>query len=90
MPISFNKTWPEANAYCTNTTINGQTGWRLPTKDELKALYDSGAINNQGWTLNYTWSFTPDGRGDHYFVGLHDGFVNWDYDRGEGFVTCVR
>jgi len=82
--------WPEANAYCNNTTINGQTGWRLPTKDELKSLYDSGAMNGQGWTLAYTWSSTPGSAGGHDNVGLHNGGVGANNDTGSNYVTCVR
>ena len=50
MPVTFTKTWADANAYCTSFKGLGQTGWRLPTKDELSALYNSGAMNGQGWT----------------------------------------
>lgn len=49
-------TYAQAAALCAGT-INGQTGWRLPTDAELSALYASGAMNGQGWTLGYTWSF---------------------------------
>jgi hypothetical protein len=91
MPInSSTKTWSDANSYCTNTAINGQNGWRLPTKDELKALYDSGAMKGQGWTLLYTWSSTPDGGGGHYVVGLSFGGVGSYGDTGSLYVTCVR
>jgi len=91
MPInSSEKNLLAANAYCTNTAINGQTGWRLPTKNELKALFDSGAMKGQGWTLGYTWSSTPVGSGKHYRVGLDDGDLYSSYDTFEGYVTCVR
>ena len=39
MPITsqgMKMNWDKANSYCANTTINGQSGWRLPTKDELR------------------------------------------------------
>jgi hypothetical protein len=91
MPInSSTKNWSGANAYCTNTAINGQTGWRLPTRDELKALYDSGAMKGQGWTLNYTWSSTPYSSGSHYGVNLGYGNVLPGDDTVEFYVTCVR
>ena len=92
MPInSSTKTWSDANSYCTNTAINGQNGWRLPTKDELKALYDSGAMKGQGWTLSITWSSTPDGSGEHYDVLLDNGNVGVSlFDTGNYYVTCVR
>jgi hypothetical protein len=91
MPISHSeKKWPDANAYCTKTAINGQTGWRLPTKDELIALYNSGAMEDQGWTLFNTWSSTTDSTGDHYLVDLHDGSDRALYKTFSYYVTCVH
>lgn len=83
MPVTFGKKWEDANAYCANTAINGQTGWRLPTKDELSALYASGAMKGQGWVLDYTWSSTPD-----YVANLDRGGVSGF--GGASYVTCVR
>jgi len=37
--------------YCTALSLGVQAGWRLPTIDELEALYDSNcfeALNGQG------------------------------------------
>lgn len=47
MPPNGYGNWASANAYCTTTTINGQTG-RLPNPDELVSLYNSGALAGQG------------------------------------------
>jgi hypothetical protein len=75
MPISFVKNWSDANTYCNNTAINGQTGWRLPTKDELVALYHSGAMKVQGWTWGYAQSSTPTSSSGHFFFSLDLGNV---------------
>jgi len=83
-------TWSEANAYCDNTAINGQAGWRLPTKDELIALCASGAVKDQGWTLGYTRSSTPYIAGHHYVVNLYNGHVSPGVDTYNLCVTCVR
>jgi hypothetical protein len=94
-------TWAEANAYCDSTTINGQSGWRLPTKDELKDLYASGAIKNWGGKLGQFWSSTTSwfaANGDpfhtYYRVYLADGDDDTVNTRGYspvfGYVTCVR
>jgi hypothetical protein len=80
--------WNTANTYCNTATINGQTGWRLPTQVELSSLYSSGAVG-QGWEDNHTWTSTPDGAGGHYTVYLHDGAGIWWPDEVP-FVTCVR
>jgi tetratricopeptide (TPR) repeat protein len=91
MPVSFKLSWSDANAFCSYTAINGQTGWRLPTKDELSALYASGAMNGQWWrTLDYIWSSTPHGSGSHYYVLLDNGNVSWSLDANDYYVVCVR
>jgi len=91
MPINNDrKDWPDANAYCTHTVIAGKTGWRLPTDDELSALYASGAMKDKGWTLYYTWSSTPGGSGGHYYVDLDNGVVISSVGTYYYYVTCVR
>lgn len=82
--------WAEANRYCANTTIRDQSGWRLPTKDELLALYASGAMKGQGWTLLDTWSSMPVGSGGHHYVRLDFGIVGSGYGLIPCYVTCVR
>jgi hypothetical protein len=92
----------DATALCAGT-INGQTGWRLPTKDELVSLYNSGAMNGQGWSLaGWVWSSTPGDPlvclGDsscHYAVGLGIGDVGTVIAHGVSYraempVSCVR
>jgi hypothetical protein len=83
-------TWANANVYCT-TTINGQTGWRLPTRTELVALRTSGALNGQGWLISYTWSSTVfAAAGYHYRVSLGIATDGGDTDLSSNLVTCVR
>jgi hypothetical protein len=82
--------WPDANAYCNNTAISGKSGWRLPTKDELSALYNSGAMKDQGWTLLATWSSTPRRPDVHYFVALNFELVDVGGDSANVWVTCVH
>jgi hypothetical protein len=84
-------TWTNANAFCASHSVNGLTGWRLPTKDELVNLYNSGAMNGvSGWALGITWSSTAYAPGYHYYVDLYDGNVIWDYDWYISYVSCVR
>ena len=98
MPISATTyTQAAANTLCT-TTINGLTGWRLPTQPELSALNSTGAAVGQGWELAFTWSSTPgDIAGYHYVVELLGGnhaysnqTVMQEADTGGSYVTCVR
>lgn len=104
MPPNGYASWSSANRYCTNTKINGQTGWRLPTNDELKRLYGSAhkLLVDQGWTLHSTWSSTPgpSNASEHYFFDLGSGGYSWRSDEGGyiawgnsakgSYVTCVR
>ncbi len=91
MPISATTyTWSAANTYCTTTTINGSSGWRLPTDTELSALFTSGAMTGQGWALNNTWSSTPISAGFHYLVNLIIGIVSAGVDTNTVYVTCVH
>jgi hypothetical protein len=89
--VSTPATYAGATALCAGT-INGLTGWRLPTSAELSALYTSGAMNGQGWTLHYTWSSTPySAPSTHYIVSLLNGLVDFaDDPLLGGYVTCVR
>ena len=90
MPVSSTLySYAGATALCAGT-INGQTGWRLPTQTELSALYASGAMNGQGWTLDYTWSSTPNGPGAHFTVSLDDVHVLGNKDADVSYVSCVR
>lgn len=88
-------TYAQANTLCAGT-INGQSGWRLPTKIELTALYHaypnvSSALTAQGWSLSNTWSSTPYGTGTHYTVDLSFDYVAWGVDtEASSYVTCVR
>ena len=44
----------------------------------------------QGWTLNNTWSSTPNGTGNHFNVDLKNGNSNPNNDMNSLYVTCVR
>jgi len=82
-------TYNEAAALCAGT-INGQTGWRLPTQPELSSLYASGAMNGQGWSLFNVWSSTVYSATQHYLVGLYNGSTGSALDTNYFYATCVR
>ena len=88
---SFTANWANAKAYCTSTTINGQTGWRLPTRAELSALITSGAMNGKGWDFRLAaWSSTLVSAGIHSMVSLKSGIVSGGNDTWLQIVSCVR
>lgn len=92
MPVAWIDTWTNANAYCTTTTIDGLTGWRLPNEFELSDLYASRLMNGQGWVLAKTWSFTNNGLSNTYHrtVDLNNGVANEQTNDTGAYVSCVR
>jgi hypothetical protein len=89
MPVTFILNWSDANSFCTTSTINGATGWRLPREFELQDLVTSGLMNGQGWTLAKTWSVSPSGTA-HLAVDLSNGASGPQEDGSGAYVTCVR
>ncbi len=74
-PVTISNTsLSAATAYCTGTTINGQTGWRLPTYAELNAAMM--AMQAQIWQLRYAY----------YSTGSNMAFIDYP----NTFITCVR
>lgn len=48
--------WNDAIMYCFSLNIDGKTGWRLPTKDELNQIF----ISNNDLGRHWYWSSTGD------------------------------
>jgi formylglycine-generating enzyme required for sulfatase activity len=46
--------WYDAKLYCFSLNIDGKTGWRLPTKEELDEIYES----ENDFIDAYYWSST--------------------------------
>jgi hypothetical protein len=91
MPATTLMTWADADAYCRNTRIQGQTGWRLPMQFELAALVNSTMLNNQGWAAGDAWTATAGSATDsHFAVNLASSASNAFPKENKAFVTCVR
>ena len=43
--------WSDAETYCKTYDGGGYKGWRMPTRDELKGLYDRLIFGNNGYHL---------------------------------------
>jgi hypothetical protein len=50
--------WQQAQTYCAQLRVNGQTGWRMPAQHELQNLLASGAAAGQRWQTKI-WTSTP-------------------------------
>ena len=94
MPAVSLDTWANAKAFCAGTKINEQTGWRLPQAFEIDALYASGLMNGQGWTLAKTWSSTAGTNAanqlGHLTTDLSSGAKVGLADDSGAYVSCVR
>jgi hypothetical protein len=52
--------WSTGNSLCENSTLDGYTDWRLPTKDELAVLYNERNTIG-GFSNTWYWSSTASG-----------------------------
>lgn len=88
--------WQNASNFCSTSVISdqaGTSGWRLPTRDELIALYTSGAIAGKNWILGNTWTSTmgtESNTAGHTVVNLANGTVSERGDDLGAYVTCVH
>jgi hypothetical protein len=93
MGVSFPLNWTNARDFCTSSTINGATGWKLPTAEQLKTLQASNAIAGKGWQVGYTWSAdmgVASNEATHVAVDLASGATVERSDAAGAYVTCVR
>ncbi|PTN33014.1 DUF1566 domain-containing protein [Desulfonatronum sp. SC1] len=77
--------WDDAMSRCGSFNISGKSGWRLPSRDELKTQYN--AIQGSqpftgiqqadtGPSSSYFWSGTATGADYAWGVSMSDGGVN--------------
>lgn len=91
MPASLIKNWADANAFCTSSSINGVSGWRLPNDFELSELAKYASLNSQGWLLGKTWSAkTGTTSGSRKTVNLQDGTAVDEAESNSAYLTCVK
>jgi len=90
--MDYNK----AVAYCSDLSYLDHTDWKLPTKEELKAILELGRrdLNVKRAFKNIQegiyWSSTKDRRSEAWYVDFDLGrYSTADYDRNY-YVLCVR
>ena len=66
--------WDDAKLYCFSLNIDGKTGWRLPTKEELNQIYQS----ENDFENNWYWSSTE------YSSTEYDGIFVWYQNMSNG------
>ena len=87
--------WSTANSNCNNSTKEGKSDWRLPTKDELLTMYNNkaalqGVSGFTAFVSNYCWSSTVTSSGTHWVVDFSNGGTNVSNDAYSRYVRCVR
>ena len=82
-------TWDNANDYCNNYSVDGITGWRLPTKDELVQMYSAGMLS---YPYLIYWSSTYYGNiyGLDYYYYIYRGSLNYDAASRECYARPIR
>ena len=83
--------WNTAKTACDELILNGYSDWRLPTKDELNAIYvnlKKLGVGGQGFASNFYWSST----GVVYSgtAWLQDFSIGNQYNYDKGFKYDVR
>lgn len=93
----FGYKWSEADSFCRFLTFNNQTGWRLPTQQELTAYAKSGQIHYTNTynptNVEYVWASTPSQTQNyHLLVNLYDttGAIYEAADSTGQSLRCVR
>lgn len=80
-----NVNWQEAKDYCDNYNGGGYSGWRMPTKDELKGLYDRSTFGNNGFRITKLIKLTGGFLWTSEIQGSQATVVNFLYDRDMWF-----
>lgn len=86
--------WSAANSYCNNLSLEGMTGWKMPTRDELVQMYADrmsigGFYIDSSYTGSMYWSSTATGN-YHYYVRFYSGSVYWDPTNNYYGTTVCR
>ena len=93
-------TWTEAKHHCAELRFGGHGDWRLPTKDELIALWDHGGFHASSGRLVWSSEIAGDMVPDRETMVLAIDFLNSrtlhvpptypDGNIPRHFVLCVR
>ena len=77
-------TWYDAKLYCFVLNIDGKTGWRLPTKEELNVIFKS----DNDFDTWYYWSATETDCGGAWIQSMYNG--NQGYGNKNYGEVCAR
>jgi hypothetical protein len=80
--------WDDARLYCFALNIDGKTGWRLPTKEELDEIYESENDFEKYWY----WSSTECNDDSAWDQDFGNSGYPIDADKGNAdtYVRAIR
>lgn len=84
--------WSSMNSLCENSIVGGFTDWRLPTIDELAALYNiKDKIGGFARTYYYSSSYFSNKYGIFYYtIRFSDGTKNNTFNNNDPYYTRAR
>lgn len=85
--------WADANTYCTTSTINALTGWRLPTPSELNSYMLSSISNTKLYSSSEYWTSSISTILNYYHVSVSNytsPFITDSPDSSLLYAICVR
>ncbi|TXG00621.1 DUF4214 domain-containing protein [Massilia arenae] len=81
--------YANALAYCSTTALNDQTGWRLPTRDELEGLLKAG-VTPPTSAQPIAWTSTPYSPTEQYVLDLESHTLYRSTTASLSAAMCVR
>lgn len=79
--------WNDARLYCFALYVDGKTGWRLPSKEELKEIYES----QNDFETRWYWSGTDHSDNYAWSQGMGSGVQgNRNKNYGYYYVRAIR
>ncbi len=79
--------WDDVRLYCFALNIDGKTGWRLPTKEELNEIYESVNDFEKAWY----WSSTENSGNGAWVQSMSDGYqLSGGKNYGRRYVRAIR
>lgn len=79
-------TWDDARLYCFSLNIDGKTGWRLPTKEELNEIYQT----KNDFEISWYWASTEFDTGSAWTYTFTNGLRYEDYKDNYNHVRAIR
>jgi len=78
-----------AKNYCESSSMGGYYDWRLPTSNEMMALFEKGKVFQDNRDADF-WTSTPAEKNKYYVVYTVDGY-RYARDPGQSnYIRCVR